>query len=321
MGEEVHNSPNGIFMVGILVMFFLVYPTMVREMALLLRCTQSICTAPGQCDTYVESDLAVSCSSSTYKNFSYLTMTFLALYGLGIPLFSAILIMRHRNELYMPNISSKYGFLYEGYAVNRYYWESVISTRKMFVVLASVIFASNMRHQVYATLMVLLSASALHLIFHPYCFRMLHNLESLSLTTLVITLNACLLYNQPNSNCNSVSSVVQVIVTITIAFLNLLAILVFLMFILKETKEAVYRALDADHDGEITLNEAKMALAESMQGTALARFMPKPAQQVSGSDEPRELPYTVTWDEVDGDLEAELPHHFGEYNVTFTDAE
>ena len=59
-------------------------------------------------------------------------------WGLGIPLFGMFLLFLDRKNLHKLEIKQKYGFLFNGYQKNYYYWEGVIIFRKIALIFISV---------------------------------------------------------------------------------------------------------------------------------------------------------------------------------------
>ena len=62
-------------------------------------------------------------------------MPALIVWGLGIPLFAFILLSRKRKRLNVLVVKEKYGFLYNGYKRQYYYWEVIIMYRKLIIVI------------------------------------------------------------------------------------------------------------------------------------------------------------------------------------------
>ena len=60
------------------------------------------------------------------------------MWGLGIPLFAFILLQREKDNLKKQETREKYGFLYNGYKKDFFYWEVVIMYRKIMVVFIAV---------------------------------------------------------------------------------------------------------------------------------------------------------------------------------------
>lgn len=62
----------------------------------------------------------------------------LAIWGLGIPLFSTFILSYNRKNLESTQVLAKYGFLYTGYKTRFFFWESIIMYRKIGILVISV---------------------------------------------------------------------------------------------------------------------------------------------------------------------------------------
>jgi hypothetical protein len=63
-------------------------------------------------------------------------------WGLGIPFFAFILLNRVRTRLTKIDVRETYGFLYNGYKKQFYYWEVVIMYRKIAMVVIAVVISN-----------------------------------------------------------------------------------------------------------------------------------------------------------------------------------
>ena len=46
----------------------------------------------------------------------------LIFWGIGIPIGAFYILKKHSHELHREDMKAKFGFLYEGFKVNAYYW-------------------------------------------------------------------------------------------------------------------------------------------------------------------------------------------------------
>ena len=63
--------------------------------------------------------------------------------GFGIPALGFYTLYRNRFQLESLENSSKYSFLYEGYKNDKYYWEFVILSRKILIIICSVFMTTS----------------------------------------------------------------------------------------------------------------------------------------------------------------------------------
>ena len=61
--------------------------------------------------------------------------------GFGIPTYGLGLIVKNRSNLNQEDFKGKYGFMYNGYRPNSYYWEFIIMYRKIIVIFIQVFLA------------------------------------------------------------------------------------------------------------------------------------------------------------------------------------
>ncbi len=105
-------------------------------------------------------------------------------WALGIPGFGLLLLRRHRASLRALEVKERYGFLYKGYKLDTYYWESVTMYRKVAMIFIAV-FLNGIGTMVQALVVILLLVFFVVLTqqMRPYSSRRLNQLELLSLVT------------------------------------------------------------------------------------------------------------------------------------------
>lgn len=111
------------------------------------------------------------------------------LWVVGIPWLAWHLLREHKLRLENEEIRERFGFLYNGYRLKRYYWESVVMLRKVAMIFISVFLRSQgTRIQALTVFLFLLFAAILTLKQKPYVNRKMNNLEVLSLVTSCVTI-------------------------------------------------------------------------------------------------------------------------------------
>ena len=65
-------------------------------------------------------------------------MPSIIVWGLGIPFFAFVLMFRNRKQLTNIETKEKFGFLYNGYQTQLFYWEIVIMYRKIGMIFIAV---------------------------------------------------------------------------------------------------------------------------------------------------------------------------------------
>jgi len=115
---------------------FLFYPALVKGTIALVLCME---TAEG---SFLMHDLQEPCMGERHKTWVLLLMLPMALlYLIGLPLLSSIVLWSNRNSLYHDTATKsvkaqhlrtnrRFGFLYQGFVKDRFWWESVVAIRK-----------------------------------------------------------------------------------------------------------------------------------------------------------------------------------------------
>jgi hypothetical protein len=70
---------------------------------------------------YLLADLRVQCYTPLWYSYAYLSIPFILLYPIGIPLFFFLMMYMHREHLLEPLYKVQLGFLYAGYR-DGYWW-------------------------------------------------------------------------------------------------------------------------------------------------------------------------------------------------------
>jgi hypothetical protein len=87
--------------------------------------------------TYLAQDLSVKCYDGLHNGFRGLAGLLISFFGAGFPLLFAYILRRQRTELSKPETFARFGFLYDGYSIDRgmFAWESAVMVRKAAVVM------------------------------------------------------------------------------------------------------------------------------------------------------------------------------------------
>ena len=113
----------------------------------------------------------------------------LIVWGFGIPLYAWIILAKYKDNLDLIEIREKYGFLYNGYKKNFYFWESVNMYRKIWVIFISVFLKlAGVITQALVIFLVLIIFLILNIKLKPFTFQALNDMEMLSLITWMLTI-------------------------------------------------------------------------------------------------------------------------------------
>ncbi|KAF8817714.1 kringle domain-containing protein, partial [Cardiosporidium cionae] len=76
-------------------------------------------------------------SNTYYLKFFILGLVGFIIWGIGIPLTAFIVLFRNRHKLNEEDMRLKYGFLHNGYQSYAWFWESIVFTRKLAILILS----------------------------------------------------------------------------------------------------------------------------------------------------------------------------------------
>jgi len=159
----------------------------------------------------LKGELDVKCNSDEHLWWTLAATGGLIVYGLGFPLVLFILLYRRKTRLLQQDTIQKYGFLYNGFEIRYYYFESFYMLRKVVILLLAA--APTM----YVRMVGMASAAwtfvLLHLYTEPFdnrSFHCLDMLETLNLMALTVTLMSRLIFDMRNGDSgdwfNSIAS-------------------------------------------------------------------------------------------------------------------
>jgi hypothetical protein len=123
----------------------------------------------------------------------YLTLSLaligLVIWGLGIPAFTYLLMSKEKETLDTQASKIRFGFLYNGYKRENYYWEIIIMYRKIICLFIAVfLHGIGIIVQALVLLILLVVFMQLNNVMRPFGTRSLNEIEDISLTTQIITI-------------------------------------------------------------------------------------------------------------------------------------
>lgn len=177
------------FMNSSIVMSFILHPLVVRLLVVPFECVNLDVLRQ-------KNDLSVTCGSEEHLRWLALSSMGLVIYGLGTPIVLFLILFRVRHRLLLAEVRKRFGFLYNGFELRFYYFESVYMLRKVVILL---FFSAP---TMYVRMILLLIASVSFILVHmrtePFdnrSYRCLDNLESLNLGALLVTVVARLIFD------------------------------------------------------------------------------------------------------------------------------
>ncbi|CAJ1383452.1 unnamed protein product [Effrenium voratum] len=141
-------------------------------------------------------DLSVECKSGTHMMWLVFSTAGLVIYGLGVPVSLFIALCRVRKQLFRSEVRKRFGFLYNGFELKYYYFESVYMFRKVMILLFFT--APTM----YVRMVLMLFTSFGFILLHVYSgpfdnrsYLCLDRLEAMNLFALTATVSARLIFD------------------------------------------------------------------------------------------------------------------------------
>jgi hypothetical protein len=124
--------------VGSIVIIVFILHTILLKMTLSPFSCQEI-----NSEYWLTDDMSIKCWEGMHLTYTLgVALPGLILWGGAVPLTATIFVFRNRQQFDDLKIKQRYGFITTGYVDEHYYWEIVIMYRKMFVISASLFFAS-----------------------------------------------------------------------------------------------------------------------------------------------------------------------------------
>eukprot|EP00347_Sterkiella_histriomuscorum_P005934 403354704 len=118
---------------SVVISLFLAHPSIVQYMFNDFKCKDI------EGEQRVYSDLEVTCWDVQHYIYSYfVALPSIIVWGLGIPFFALILLLRVRKNLDSIETRQKFGFLYRGYKQDFYFFEIIIMYRKVLIIFIAI---------------------------------------------------------------------------------------------------------------------------------------------------------------------------------------
>ena len=188
--------------VSTLICMVILHPTLTRQSLFLFMCVpiNDRIVIPGNetmpdidVSVYLRKDVQLECYTAQHWSFALLVgLPGVIGYVIGTPLLTFYVLYKRRHKLTISGPSGDetrktYGFIYLGYSL--YYWEVVIMTRKVSMVIVAVFgLRATVQTQALMALLVVLLAGAAHIYAKPFDIPILDRLELYGLITAFITL-------------------------------------------------------------------------------------------------------------------------------------
>jgi hypothetical protein len=177
---------------------FSIYPTLVKSIASIFRCTSLIDGV-----RYLEDDLDVVCWEGFHASFFFpVAVVCSFVYLIGIPLAFVAIIGLNRHHLHLRTFRASFSFLYNGYRLDSPLtssWEAMVMIRKLCITIIAVAL-DDPYQQVLVALLLLVTWFGLHQHYEPFADPRLNALEELGLFSLILTQVVSILYLYIDTN-------------------------------------------------------------------------------------------------------------------------
>jgi hypothetical protein len=231
MASMVRERVVSIAIATFFVVIFITYPLILKE------CLQIFsCRSLGDTRTFLNADLTVECKGRRYGEAIGLSILVLALYVVGMPLLMFVVLFYNRKRLSDSVIKQRIQLLYEGFRLDRWYWELVILVRKVAIVSVAVFLPTKPLQQAYGGLVILVASIIAHTLLQPFTTKTLQMFELLSLVTSFMTLILGLIYTANLAETGSISRGPVIAYTVFFVAINAVTAALFAMQIIKSQK-------------------------------------------------------------------------------------
>lgn len=208
----------------LIVPFLLVYPSVITYSLAPLACLSLSKGRPEffqeHVDTYHDyliENRDIRCDYDHYVKVAASVLVGVIVWGISGPGYIFYQIYKSRKNLFEHDIKFKYGFLFNGYLRNRYYWEFIIFIKKLLIVFLTVFMESEFNSNVQSILVVtlLILFLILQIYYQPYFHYTLNNLETFACLTGMVTILAGIIFTETSSDQYIISNFLILIIFIT----------------------------------------------------------------------------------------------------------
>ena len=198
------------------ILFFLVHPSVIRSMFAALNCEE---VDSGE---YWLLSLQLRCWLGAHTKYALtVALPSILIWGIAVPALILLFLYRHRTKLDDVSLRVKFGYLFNGYSSQKFYWEFIIIYRKLLLISIAV-FLSRVSDMVQALLAfsILAVSLALQESHTPFKSRSLNVLEFRSLLVSVVTIFCGLYYLSGGLSTGADSVFFSVIIAVNVYFVQ-----------------------------------------------------------------------------------------------------
>ena len=174
-----------------IVIFFLVYPNIVKFMF-----SNFACTNFDMMGTFLNDNYSVKCWNDQHSKFSVrVAVPAIIIWSIGVPTIVLIAMIKRRRYLFKEDNRIVFGFIFNGYKTSIFYWEFIIMYRKILIICV-IVFIADISTAVQGLTVSLLLIFSLFIQYEvgPYNSDELNHMEVEALITATLTIYCGLYY-------------------------------------------------------------------------------------------------------------------------------
>ena len=223
----------------LIIPFLLVYPSVITYSLAPLACLSLSKGRPEYFQErvkiyhdYLIENRDIKCDNDHYVKITASVLVGVIVWGISGPGYIFYQIYKSRKNLFEHDIKFKYGFLFNGYLRNRYYWEFIIFIKKLLIVFLTVFMESEFNSNVQSILVVtlLILFLILQIYYKPYFHHTLNNLETFACLTGMVTILAGIIFTETSSDQYIISNFLILVIFVT----NFTFVIYWLKFMTRE---------------------------------------------------------------------------------------
>ncbi|EGR29144.1 hypothetical protein IMG5_161980, partial [Ichthyophthirius multifiliis] len=181
-------------MSGLVFLIFFMQPNMIQNLLSVMSCREI------DKKNYILSDISYSCYTDIHINYIiFICLPGLFLWLIALPAYFLRNLVLNKEKLDYATIRLQYGFLYQDYKQNSYYWEYIKSYKKLLVVIILNFYGEPYTNKLIIILIVFLLYYVALSKFQPYQMIYFQILDKNSIVVIIILIIMNIfLYNKPD---------------------------------------------------------------------------------------------------------------------------
>jgi hypothetical protein len=175
---------------SLIIAFFFIHPTLSKAYFSMFSCKEI-----NKGEEWLTIDLAIRCYDSEHNKYLFAVgIPSIVVWVFAVPLLWLLILIKNRRALDELWIRLQYGFLISGFTRKRFYWEFVITFRKIAVICCSVFFTNSVHIQALTVQLLLIGFLLLQIVTRPYTLEELNSVEFKAILVANVTIYCGLYY-------------------------------------------------------------------------------------------------------------------------------